>query len=49
MLPPGENLEFSSILTAAVAWRGEQQQATAVTGGDAVTLQMGKAGDAEKL
>lgn len=49
MLPPGENLEFSSILTAAVAWRGEQQQATAVTGGDAVTLQMGKTGDAEKL
>lgn len=49
MLPPGETLKFSSTLIAAMVWRGEQQQATAITGGDAVILQMGKAGDAGKL
>lgn len=49
VLPPGENLKLSSTLAAAVAWRGEQQQATAVTGGDAVTLQMSKPGDPGKI
>lgn len=50
MPPPGETLESPSTLIVAKPWRGERQQADkAVAGGDAVILQLGKAGDAGKL
>lgn len=46
----GETLKSPSNLIAAKLWWGEQQQADkAVAGGDAVTLQLGKAGGAGKL
>lgn len=50
MPAPGESLKSHSTLIAAKPWWGEQQQADkAVAGGDAVILQLGKAGGAGKL